>query len=171
MNKNLSIKLRIVLGLISGFSLLDGCSMPRDRLDRSIDQKDYQALANEKVAQKPVSVMGVDIWKSGVPNHKYTVLGMVTDKRKNADFNQSEYELDISRFIRKAGGDAGIVLLSNSKVEDKVAQGCGASIGNSSSPDGCPGGDFSTFYSANIEGTNGPIEYKISHIVIIKYVP
>jgi hypothetical protein len=147
-----------------------GCAFnANDKWDRSLTETDYQALKNEPVADHATRVQGVDLWSTGLPNKKYSVLGAVTDKRRTVGFSSSAYQQDIVSYIKKAGGDGGIILNSESKVIDKMAQGCGASPGNSSTFR-C-NNNFNAFYSPNIEGTDGPLEYRISHIVIIRYVP
>lgn len=150
--------------------LVAGCALPgNDKWDRALTESDYEALKNEPVADHATRVLGIDLWSTGLPNKQYSVLGAVTDKRRNAGFSASAYQQDIVNYIKKAGGDGGIILNSESKVIDKMAQGCGASPGNASNLR-C-NSSFNAFYSPNIEGTDGPLEYRISHIVIIRYVP
>lgn len=167
--------IRIILGVLS-LIMVSGCA--KDSYDRSITQKEYKDLSSEAVAVKPTTVAGIDIWDKGVPNKKYIVLGVINDKRKNAGYSQDSYNQTIAKLAKKAGGDAAIVLLSESKVVDQVAQGCGSSPGNRSGED-CAGGASSdpyapggseTVYSQNREGTDAVLEYRVSHVVVIKYV-
>ena len=161
---------RLLTSLIS-IAVIAGCAFSgNDKWDRALTEADYQALKNEPVAQSALKVQGVDLWTTGLPNRKYSVLGAITDKRRNVGYSQTAYLQDVAGYIKKAGGDGGIVLNAESKVIDRIAQGCGASPGNKSN-ERCGNGNFNAFYSPNIEGTDGPLEYRVSHIVIVHYVP
>jgi hypothetical protein len=170
--------IRVFLCFLS-IIMVSGCA--KDSYDRSITGKEYKDLAGEAVTSKPVTVAGIDIWDKGVPDRKYIVLGVINDKRKNAGFNQNSYNQTIAKIAKKAGGDAAIILLAESKIKDQIAQGCGSSPGNSSGSGGeyCQGGasndpysygGFDTVYSENRESTDGPLEYRVSHVLVIKYV-
>ena len=161
---------RLMTTLVSMIAITGCAFFGDDKWDRALTETDYQALKNEPVAQSALEVRGIDLWTTGLPNRKYSVLGAITDKRRNVGFSQKAYLQDIAGYIKKAGGDGGIVLDAESKVIDRIAQGCGASPGNKSN-EHCGNGNFNAFYSPNIEGTDGPLEYRTSHVVIIKYVP
>jgi len=156
--------------------MLSGCA--RDAYDRSISEQEYKALASETVSSKSNPVAGIDIWDKGMPNRKYIVLGVIHDKRRNAGFNEKDYNLAIAKLAKKAGGDAAIILLAESKIVDKIAQGCDSTPG-STDDQYCAGGasidpnspsGSSTIYSENRESTDGPLEYRVSHVLVIKYV-
>ncbi|QFY41654.1 hypothetical protein F6R98_02620 [Candidatus Methylospira mobilis] len=167
--------IRIILGTLS-LIMVSGCA--KDSFDRSMTQKEYKDLSSETVAVKPVTVAGIDIWDKGVPNKKYIVLGVINDKRRNVGYSQDSYNQSIAKLTQKAGGDAAIVLLSESKIVDTVAQGCGSSPGNqggencaggASGDPSAPGGS-ETVYSQNREATDAVLEYRVSHVLVIKYV-
>ena len=167
--------IRIILGILS-IVMVSGCA--KDSFDRSMTQKEYKDLASETIVAKPNTVAGIDIWANGIPNKKYIVLGVINDKRKNAGFNQGSYNQTIAKLTKKAGGDAAIILLAESKIVDKVAQGCGSSPGNwggeycegGASSDPNSNGGSETVYSQNREATDAVLEYRVSHILVIKYV-
>jgi len=114
-------------------------------------------------------VAGIDLWIKGVPDKKYIILGVIQDKRRNMNYNPNVYNLDISKLVRKAGGDAAIILIAESKIVDEIAQGCGSSPGSLPN-EHCEGGGGSSIYSQNRESTDAPLEYRESHIMVIKYV-
>jgi hypothetical protein len=167
--------IRIFLSVLS-IMMFSGCA--NDVYDRSITEKEYKALTSETSASKPNTVAGIDIYDQGVPDKKYIVLGIVTDKRRNFDFNKNSYNRDIAKIAKKAGGDAAIILLAESKIVDQIAQGCDSSPGGQDDQN-CNGGasidphsptGFSTVYSENREPTDGLLEYRVSHVLVIKYV-
>jgi hypothetical protein len=166
--------IRIFLFFLS-IIMVSGCA--RDQFDRSITKQAYKDLSEETIELKPVTVAGIDIWDKGIPDRKYIVLGAINDKRRSAGFNQNSYNQTIAKIAKKAGGDAAIILLAESKIKEQIAQGCGSSPGNSSG-EYCQGGasndpyafgGFNTVYSENRESTDAPLEYRISQVLVVKY--
>ncbi len=112
-----------------------------------------------------------------MPNRKYRVLGVIHDVRRNLAWRLRTYNQDIARAISRAGGDGGIILMAESKVVDHQTthcssfapndQECGDSSGALRRP-GNPSEEV-TVYSENRESTSVPLEYKDSHILVIKY--
>jgi hypothetical protein len=157
--------------------IASGCAM--DSYDRFITEKEYEDLASESISPKPDTVIaGIDIWGKGIPDKKYIILGVINDKRRNAGFNKNAYDLTISKIAKKAGGDAAIILIAESKIVDVIAQGGGSSPGNDDDQY-CYGGASldpyapfcsTTIYSQNRESTDAPLEYRVSHVLVVKYV-
>ena len=159
------------ISLLIFFFLAAGCA--KDRFDKGLTEKEYEELAVESVSNKPISVAGIDLWDKGLPNKKYTVIGVVSDKRRVGTFDQTVYKSDMSKLVRKLGGDAGIIIKADTVVVNKVAQGCGSSPTNYNG-EYCGENGMADLFSeggGNREGTNATIEKRLSHVVVIKYAP
>ena len=154
---------------------LIGCNS--DSYRTIVQPEEALLLKAEPISNQSKQVAGIDLWITGVPNRKYKILGVIHDVRRNLSWRLSSYEQDLAKVIVRAGGDGGIVLLGDTKVVEHRGTHCSSFASNDQE---C--GDFSgalqtsestseevTIYSQNRESTNVPLEYKDSHIIVIKY--
>jgi len=161
--------------ILSLETFLTGCNP--DSYRTYVKAEELKMLENEPKASKPRQVAGVDLWAAGMPNRKYRILGVIHDVRRNIAWRLQSYDQDLAKSIKRAGGDGGIILMADSKVVDHLATNC-----SSFAPNNQECGDFSgalqrsdssleevTVYSQNRESTNVPLEYKDSHVLVIKY--
>lgn len=164
-----------MISLCIGFCLT-GCNP--DSYRNYIKPEELQLLKNEPTAVMPKQIAGIDLWVTGMPARKYRILGVIHDVRRNLAWRLSSYYQDLAKVIRDAGGDGGIVLIADSKVVDRQVTHCSSFAADDQECGDSSGalqrsGDLSsevTIYSQNRESTNVPLEYKDSHILVIKYV-
>ncbi|QXP82666.1 hypothetical protein [Methylococcus sp. Mc7] len=156
---------------------LSACA-PRDTFRTAIPPEELEKVGEEKPAHHAQNVDGVDIWTTGAPDRKYKVLGMIHDVRRNIPWRTQSYLGDIAHLTKKAGGDAAIVIIADSRLIYKMGMGCDASVeatekcehAEGASLSGAAPGEEATVYSENIESTSVPLEYKDSRILVIRYL-
>lgn len=59
------------------------------------------------------TVNGVEIWENGEPNRPYRIIGMIDDSRGGGMLTPSRYSAAV-KLIKKHGGDAGVLLDTDS---------------------------------------------------------
>jgi hypothetical protein len=166
----------IKLFLTASLVLLSACTT--DRFRSNVKPQEMQELSQQAVSSEHLNVAGIDIWSKGVPDKKYIILGVIHDKRRNATFKLDTYNQDIAKLVKKSNGDAAVILIAESKKVDYIAQGGGSSLGNAqqdgegggASLDPYAPGMSNTIYSENRESTDAPLEYRESHVLVVKYV-
>lgn len=101
---------------------------------------------------------GVEIWTSGAPPKKFKVLGVLTDQRRDQRFAAAGFGQSVAKKIREHGGDAAIVLDSESKFLGTYSSGSATaySHGNSASAYG--------------SGYGVAISDKITSLMVVKYI-
>lgn len=163
---------------------LSACA--KDTFKKNVPEQELAKVSEEKATSQAQTVDGIEIWSTGVPARKYRVLGIIHDVRRNEAWQINSYMNDIARATKKAGGDAAIIIIADSKSVYKMGVGCDASIEATSDASATPRaecehaegasfssqapGEESTIYSQNRESTSVPLEYKDSHILVIKYL-
>ncbi len=74
---------------------------------------------------------GIDYWTSGTPPHRFQVLGMLTDARKDRIFDGDVIgSKSIASKVKEAGGDAVIVMGASSQVSGYSSHGNAFATGN-----------------------------------------
>ena len=143
-----------------------GAFHPDDAFSSSMTPLDLKDLDDEQVARYSTTVAGVDIWTVGLPDKKYRILGMIQDIRRNAGFDVERYYQDIAKITQRAGGNAAVIVLAESKLVMKDEYDCesGATTECGSN------GREAMFYNDNREPTDVPLEYRESRIMVAKYV-
>lgn len=148
-----------------------------DRYQTNVDPKELAALAREPVVTHAEKVSGVDLWASGLPNRKYKILGIIRDKRRAWRFKT--FYQDIAEITKKEGGDAAIIVLADSRTFVKTEHCISGMLPQSACDDKSSGASFNpeapgsemTIYSENRESNQAPLEFRESHILVIKYLP
>lgn len=165
----------IVAGLLLMPALV-GCNP--DTFRDYVKPEELSDLRKEPKTTRFRQVGGVDLWSEGMPERKYRILGVIHDVRRNLGWRLSTYDQDIASAIRRAGGDGGIILMAESKVVERMATNCASFAPNdqecgdasgASQRLGSPSEEV-TVYSENRESTSVPLDYKDSHILVIKYL-
>lgn len=167
------MKLLYLLLFLAGLS-----ACVRDSYTTAVPVEELEKIRKEKTANHAEKVDGIDIWTVGVPGRKYKILGMIHDVRRNVPWRTRSYLGDIAHLTKKAGGDAAIVIIADSKLVYKMGMGCDASVEATENCKNAQGaslseaapGEEATIYSENIESTSVPLEYKDSRVLVIKYL-
>ncbi|CAI8765069.1 hypothetical protein KW114_12580 [Methylococcus capsulatus] len=160
------------------FSLLGLSACAMDTFTTGVPVDELEKVSGEKPAHHARNVDGVDIWTTGAPDRKYKILGMIHDVRRNVPWRTRTYLSDLAQATKKAGGDAAIIIIADSKLVYKMGMGCDASVettekcihAQGASLSGAAPGEEATIYSENIESTSVPLEYKDSRVLVIKYL-
>jgi hypothetical protein len=155
--------------------LLAGCASDQFRAEVSSDEmRDVAALP---VLKMPFRKEGIDFWLKGVPSRKYTIIGVIDDRRRENPFMQKFFYRDIAELVREKGGDAAIDLVSEDSVETMIANDCHESPGSGNFCDDDSGASWSRFapgneetiYSLNRDATSAPLKYRDTHLLVIRY--
>ncbi|HEV2363973.1 MAG TPA: hypothetical protein VGS12_07210 [Caulobacteraceae bacterium] len=116
------------------------------------------------------TVDGVDFWFDGDPPHRYQVLGLITDRRREnglvGAIRMHGLDPDIAKTAKAAGGDAVIVTDEGSDVIGEAGFGSAVASGNSSS------GGFGS-YRARASGSylSRQVREHSSRYVVVRYLP
>ena len=104
------------------------------------------------------TIDGVDLWDNGDPPRLYQVLGFIDDERGGDGISRHMRDGDIAKKVKEAGGDAAIIMSSQSQFTGMVSSGTANaySYGNQASA-------FGTGFSA-------PTSRTLSKYVVVKYV-
>lgn len=153
---------------------------------KSVPKEELERVGEEKTAVQAQIIEGIEVWTTGAPARKYKVLGIIHDVRRNNAWMTQHYLSDIAKATKKAGGDAAIIIIADSKSAYKMGVGCDASVEATADAPATPSaecehaegasyssqapGEESTIYSENREATSVPLEYKDSHILVVKYL-
>jgi len=148
-----------------------------DQYGTTVKPGELDDLAKEPKAAQAQLVAGIDIWATGAPNRKYRILGVIHDRRRNYAWRMKTYYQDIANVARKAGGDGAVILLADSKIITRTDH-CVSGMLPKSECDNASGASYSpeapdqeaTIYSENRESNETPLEYRDSHILVIKYL-
>lgn len=169
------VRFRLIALSFSVISSLMGCNP--DSYRDYVKPEELSDLQKESKTSRFRKVGGVDLWSEGVPDRKYRILGVIHDVRRNLDWRLKSYDTDIAKAVQRAGGDGGIILMAESKVVDKYSDNCSSFAPNNQEcgPDSgassrVPQNEEVTVYSENRESTSVPLEYKDSHILVIRYL-
>jgi hypothetical protein len=162
-----------ILFLVLGLS---ACAL--DTFTTTVPPEELEKVSEESPANHAENVDGIDIWTTGIPGRKYKILGMIHDVRRNIPWRTQTYLSDVAQTTKKAGGDAAIVIIADSKPVYKMGMGCDASVeatekckhAQGASLSSAAPGEEATIYSENIESTSVPLEYKDSRVLVIKYL-
>ena len=155
--------------------LLAGCASDQFRSEvRSDEMRDLAALPILKI---PFRKSAIDFWLKGVPARKYTIIGVIDDRRRENPFMQKSFYADIAGLVKEKGGDAAIDLLAEDSVETMIANDCRESPGSQNFCGDDSGASLSRFapgneqtiYSLNRDATSAPIRYKDTHLLVIRY--
>ena len=157
-------------------ALLSACAV--DRYYTAVSSDDLKDLTQEPVAAEAINVSGIDIWTTGVPVRHYKVLGVIHDIRRNAGYTREKYYADIARITTKVHGDGAIIVLADSKTTIRSEECISGMLTESECADLKSGGSFraedpvheASIYSENRESNQAPLEYRESHILVIKYL-
>ena len=131
---------------------------------KKVGQDELNKLNSEKVVAAATRVDGIDIWEKGIPARQYKTLGMIHYSRRNKLVDHQRYLNDIASMTKKVGGDAAIVILQDSVVVDKKDQPYESGV-NEPNPS-----DVKIMYTLERESKSVPLEYKLSNILVIKYL-
>lgn len=78
-----------------------------------------------------VSGNGVDFWTTGTPPRRYRILGVLSDTRPDSGFGSNPTKSRaLAERIRAAGGDAAIVLGSDTQLAGAFNVGYGVTVTN-----------------------------------------
>lgn len=163
------------LPILVALSALAACNA--DRYRTTVKSQELADLAKEPKAAHAMQVSGIDIWTTGAPSRKYRVLGVIHDIRRNYAWRMKTYYQDIAKVAIKAGGDAAVILLADSKITTR-SENCVSGMLPRSECDEASGASYSpeapnkelTVYSENRESNEAPLEYRDSHILVIQYL-
>lgn len=163
------------LPVILAVSTLASCNA--DRYRTTVKPQELADLAKEPKATQAMKVSGIDIWTTGAPGRAYRILGVIHDIRRNYAWRMKTYYQDIADVARRAGGDAAVILLADSKITTR-SENCVSDMLPKSECDEASGASYSpeapnkelTVYSENRESNEAPLEYRDSHILVIKYI-
>lgn len=170
------VRFRLIALSFSVISSLMGCNP--DSYRDYVKPEELSDLQKESKTSSFRKVGGVDLWSEGVPDRKYRILGVIHDLRRNMKWRLESYDADIAKAVQRAGGDGGIILKAENKVVDKYSDNCSSFAPNNQQcgPDtgaasrGPNQVEEVTVYSENRESTSVPLEYKDSHILVIRYL-
>jgi hypothetical protein len=103
-------------------------------------------------------VDGMDVWSYGDPPRRYRVLGIIEDSRHGGRIPMARYEHDIVAKARQSGGDAVILVSSQSQILGYDTSGSATAYG------------YGNFVSAYGDSTTVPITRHTATFVVIKYL-
>src|SRR4051794_21265977 len=61
-------------------------------------------------------VDGIDVWTYGDPPHKFRILGIIDDERPGGIIPMAQMKHDVAKAVRERGGDAIIMISSESQL-------------------------------------------------------
>ncbi len=83
------------------------------------------------------TVEGVDFWSDGAPPRKFVLLGYVTDRRHKSGLigiaRMASLEKDVAAIVKENGGDAAILVNSESETVGRIDNGFAQSNGSTTS--------------------------------------
>lgn len=162
--------------LLTGLTiLLMGCATDHFRSD--VSSEEMRDLAALPVVKTPFRKAGVDFWVKGVPGRKYTIIGVIHDKRRTNPIIQKSFYSDMADLVKEKGGDAAIDLLAEDSVETMIANDCNESPGSENFCGDDSGASYSRFapgheesvYSLNRDAASVPLSYKDTYLLLIRY--
>src|SRR5215471_11646826 len=103
-------------------------------------------------------VDGVDVWTYGDPPRRFQVLGIIEDNRPSGIIPMAQMKHDIVAKARQSGGDAVIVVSSQSQLAGYYISGSATAYG------------YGNFASAYGSSTTVPIARHTATFVDIKYL-
>lgn len=62
------------------------------------------------------TMAGIDFWTVGSPPRKYSILGLLTDTRRDQRFSRAGFDDAVAAKVKKVGGDAVIIVDSASEL-------------------------------------------------------
>lgn len=162
--------------LLTGASLLL-TSCATDHFRSEVRSDEMRDLAGLPVIKTPFRKAGVDFWMKGVPGRKYTIIGVIDDKRRANPIVQKSFYSDMASLVKEKGGDAAIDLLAEDSVETMIANDCRESPGSENFCGDDSGASYSRFapgheetvYSLNRDAASVPLNYKDTHLLVIRY--
>lgn len=99
---------------------------------------------------------GVDFWTMGDPPRRYQIIGIIRDNRGTGPLHGHAIgSSGIAKRVRKAGGDAAILINQNSSVTGIWSQGRATTDGN----------------QAYGSGISIPIRERVTVFAVVKYLP
>ena len=103
----------------------------------------------------------IDFWTMGAPPRRYQILGVITDTRGTGWIaGDAVGSKKITNLVRKVGGDAVVLLTSDSKITGIVSGGQSRTYGNADSGYHTYGG-----------GWSAPVRTKYVSFAVLKYLP
>jgi hypothetical protein len=103
-------------------------------------------------------VDGMDVWTYGDPPRRFQVLGIIQDNRPGGIIPMAQMKHDIVAKARQSGGDAVIILSSQSQLAGYYTSGSATAYG------------YGNFASAYGNSTTVPLTRHTATFVVIKYL-
>jgi hypothetical protein len=103
-------------------------------------------------------VDGMDVWTYGGPPRRFQVLGIIQDNRPGGIIPMAQMKHDIVAKARQSGGDAVIILSSQSQLAGYYTSGSATAYG------------YGNFASAYGSSTTVPLTRHAATFVVIKYL-
>ena len=116
------------------------------------------------------TVDGIDFWSDGAPPYKFQVLGFITDRRHKSGLfglvRMASLESDFAEVAKSKGGDAVILVSSDSETVGAVGASNGMATGTANS--------YGNSTSANVSGfstgVTSAVQKQNTKYVLIKYL-
>jgi hypothetical protein len=103
-------------------------------------------------------VDGMDVWTHGDPPRRFQVLGIIEDNRPGGIIPMAQMKHDIVAKARQSGGDAVILVSSQSQLAGYYTSGSATAYG------------YGNFASAYGSSTTVPLTRHTAAFVVIKYL-
>jgi hypothetical protein len=103
-------------------------------------------------------VDGMDVWTHGDPPRRFQVLGIIEDNRPGGIIPMAQMKHDIVAKARQSGGDAVILVSSQSQLAGYYTSGSATAYG------------YGNFASAYGNSTTVPLTRHTAAFVVIKYL-
>src|SRR5438874_11918488 len=103
-------------------------------------------------------VDGMDVWTYGDPPRRFQVLGIIQDNRPGGIIPMAQMKHDIVAKARQSGGDAVIIVSSQSQLQGYYTSGSATAYG------------YGNFASAYGSSTTVPLTRHSAVFVVIKYL-
>jgi hypothetical protein len=126
------------------------------------EYKPYEARADQNVFEgrggTKIVVDGMEIWDNGDPPRRFKILGIIDDERPGGIIPMSQLRSDMVEKAREAGGDALILLGSQSRITGSYTSGSGTAYSS---------GNTATGYGSAV---TVPVRRNSAKFAVIKYL-